>query len=193
MIEIMIATLMAAQPIPEHAERTIDATVVTMDQLHPKLEHAHAVSVAKAVIDAGERYDIDPLFLLAVSFSESRWNNAVKGDGGKSFGMFQMQLSVGRCVNWAGIFDGELRKPHSKRLLANIMHDIHWSARIAAAFIAHLRRKYGKRKGVRDAMVVYNCGPVRCKQANGSQRRETPATRAYKRNYNKLKKGYVKQ
>ena len=122
MIEIMIATLMAAQPIPEHAERTIDATVVTMGHLHPKLEQAHAVSVAKAVIDAGERYDIDPLFLLAVSFSESRWNNAVKGDGGKSFGMFQMQLSVGRCVNWAGIFDGELRKPHSKRLLACLLY-----------------------------------------------------------------------
>jgi hypothetical protein len=145
------------------------------------------------VIDAGRRNDIDPLFLLAVAFTESRWNSSAVGDSGRSFGLFQLQLSVARCVGWAGIFDGEFIKPKGRRLLANVLLDVRWAARVAAAFIAHLRAKYGKRKGVRDVMVIYNCGPTRCRQSDGTQRSETPATRAYRRNFNKLKKGYVKQ
>ena len=163
-----------------------------MTDIRNKIDAKDAVKMAGAALEAGVRFEVDPLFLLAVAYVESRWTVRVKpGDKGKSFGIFQMTFGVGKRVDFAGLFEDELEYCGDGKERATMRRALEaiWSAtHVAAAYIAHLRRKYGKRKSVYDVMVIYNCGPTRCKQSNGTQRRVTPATRGYWRTYRRLKK-----
>ncbi|MBI4491683.1 MAG: transglycosylase SLT domain-containing protein [Chloroflexi bacterium] len=46
--------------------------------------------VVPLVVGAAERYGIDPLVLANVAFCESRLDPAAVGDGGYSYGLFQL-------------------------------------------------------------------------------------------------------
>ena len=181
MLHALIAlALLAPPPVTPVDLPDVDQLAAAMTTIKPKIKGARAI--AGAAIEAGARYSVSPFFLLGVAYTESRWNVSVKaGDKGRSFGLYQMTLGVARAVDFAGVFED---KPGRKQITW-ALRDVWCANYIAAAYINRLRRKYG-----RAAMVVYNCGPVRCRQSSGKQRKETPATRGYWRNYRKLKRAY---
>jgi len=191
MIALLIVSAIAAPP-PYASSITpeFDSLVSTMEshvgERRAKRERESFKSIAGAVLDAGYRENIHPLFLLAVAWTESRWAEKVRpGDHGKSFGIYQMTFAAGRCVQWAGMFGGELQFTRSGKLRQSkiyALEEVWHSSLIAAAFWAHLRRKYKDR-----ADVVYNCGPIRCGRGK-SMRKRTPATIKYWKTYRKLRR-----
>ena len=125
-------------------------------------------AMIRAVIEAGRRYEVDPLWLLAVAHVESRYKLRITGDGGRSHGPFQMSMGAARTA----------RRTAKKAELYQ------WpaTADLAAKYWARLFRKYGPRV----APVIYNCGPVRCRRKDGTHLRDTRATKAYWRAYRAL-------
>lgn len=181
---IVFAVMLA--PPPHYESVAVDDITVLLIQMKKSLTVKQAESLSNAVVDAGGRYDIDPLFLLAVGYTESRWSMKMRsGDKGKSHGIFQMTLGVARTVDFGGIFEDEVAKKsvyRSKKKQIKLLKDIWVSSQTVAAYFARLRKKYGS-----WADVVYNCGPIRCGKKNGRRMKSTPATRGYWRNYKKIK------
>lgn len=149
----------------------VEGPLVTAEDLDKGLEalkmrpRADRATMIAAVLEASKRHKVDPIWLLAVAFAESRHNVKISGDKGKSHGPFQMTLGAARVVD--------------KRAKKADLYKWPSAANLAALLWARLFRKYGPKV----APVIYNCGPVRCRKRNGKQRKSTPATRAYWRYY----------
>ena len=189
----LISALVLCVSVPTPKELPdVDIIADAMTEMRPRLSLDDAKIVAGAALEAGVAHKVDPLFLLGVAFVESRWTIHIKpGDNNNSFGLYQMSYGAAKRVNFAGIFEDEDEYCGTKmerKQMRWVLEEPFNASFVAAAYIAHLRRKYGKRKGVYDVMVIYNCGPSRCKQSDGTQRRKTPATRGYWGAYRRLKR-----
>lgn len=171
MFSLVMALLIGAgaskAPPKDTHNRTVGALVYAMAGLKeaPNATVAHAV--AAVCIAAGAHADIDPLWLVAVAYTESRLTLKAYDEKYRSHGPWQMGMSAARKV-WPKVRKAQLYK---------------WApaAHMAAMYWDRLREKYGK-----AADVVYNCGPVRCRRRDGSHRKTTPATRGYWRRYKLL-------
>ena len=161
---ILMALTMAQGPTTA-AQTQGRARLTTALEALPVKARADRPQMVAAIDTAARAHRVDAVWLLAVSFVESRHNVAIVGDNGRSFGPFQMAMSAARAVN----------KKARKRALHR------WPT--AADMAARLWRKLFDKYGPKVAPVVYNCGPVRCKQKSGKQRRSTPATRGYWKYY----------
>lgn len=172
MMIALIAALTISQAGPV---RSIDhvMTLQALDALKEKPRADESEMVA-AVINAGELHHIDPLWLLAVAYVESRYKLSLKGDGGNSHGPFQMCMSACRTVK------KDCKEKH--------LHQWGSAADINARYWSRLFRKYKK-----FAPVVYNCGPNTCKHKDGTRWKDTPASKAYKRAYRRIKRRYKQQ
>lgn len=176
-------TSSATPPIPEYTSRTIESVAPLLinharQYDRRELSESDALSLAAQFNVAGILSDCDPLFLAGVTFAESRWQGRAMGDGGASVGMWQMVAAGVRSV-LPSLTRKEARdllmQPAGRTLAAGL----YWS---------RLIRRYGRR----FAAVVYNCGPVRCKRADGSRFTETRATRGYFRYFRRLKAAAVR-
>jgi len=183
MIPILISLAIAGQPPTTKGELPdIEELECAMAQMPAKRDYKTRMTIAGAVLEAGAKYDVDPVWLLAVAYAESRWNVHIKpGDKGKSFGIFQIQKPTAKVVKYAGFREDTLIRPRSEKP-EDLLEDPWTASYIAAALWQRLRRKYKKR-----ADIIYNCG-FRCKGM-----KNTPATRAYWRYYRKLKRALKKQ
>jgi hypothetical protein len=151
--------------------------VQVMGEIKPRLSYVDALEIVGAAMDASDGFDVDVRWLLAVAYTESGWKIGVRaGDGGKSFGLFQMMIPAGR----AAIKYTDLKVPRNRRGWKKMLNNVNQSARLAAALWVRLRDKYGKR-----ADVVYNCGPIRCGRGK-KMRKKTPATRKYWKTYKRI-------
>ena len=166
------------QDVPRSADYLADV-IMTASKMSAK----RAILLAQAVSVAGAAHDIDPVFLLALSYTESRWVQTATGDKGRSIGIYQLTLSAARSVAFGGHFEdkpSQAKVYRSRSKQRTLLRDVWVASRTAAAYLARLRRRHGAR-----ADVVYNCGPTRC--GVGRRRlKHTRATRAYWRNYRKL-------
>ena len=160
----LMATSQAGPTPPITADQVTQSLIGLKGK--PRADRADMVA---AVVDAAKRHKVDALWLLAVAYVESRHNRTLRGDKGRSRGPFQMGMGAARTV-----------RPKVK---AAELHRWPTAADIAARYWARLFKRYG----VKVAPVIYNCGPVRCRQSDGTQRKETPATRAYWRAYRAMK------
>tara|TARA_B100000131_G_scaffold149867_1_gene145413 strand:+ start:3456 stop:4049 length:594 start_codon:yes stop_codon:yes gene_type:complete len=177
---LMMAVL---APPPKYVERDHTDMVLVVINQSKKMDMGQAETMLTAMIDSGKRWNIDPLFLLALSYSESRWTKTAVGDNGRSTGLYQITLSVARTVSFGGYFEdkpSEQKVLRSRKKQKKLLMDVWVASQTAAAYLARLRDRYGK-----GADVVYNCGPLRC--GKGRKRmKSTPVTRSYWRNYRKF-------
>jgi len=160
-----------AERAPERVSETLRAFAYQYDR--QRLSEATTDAFAAQFELAGRLAGVDPLFLAGVAFAESRWIGSALGDGGRSYGFWQMVPSGVRSVLPFLTRDEArawLRHPIGRTLAVGL----YW---------ARLIRRYGRR----DAAVVYNCGPVRCVRDDGSRFSETRATRGYFRHYRRLR------
>lgn len=177
MLPILISFIIAGQPPTTKGELPdIEEIEAAMAQMPAKRDYKTRMTLAGAVLEAGAAYDVDPLWLLAVAYAESRWNINIKpGDKGRSFGIFQIQINTAKAVDFAGFLED--KASYKRKAFVSLLEDPWCAARIAGALWNRLRRKYKKR-----ADIIYNCG-FRCKGM-----KSTPATRAYWKYYRKLKR-----
>jgi hypothetical protein len=150
----------------------VDTLRTYAKQTHRKLTQEEAVSLTRQFDHAGAMADVDPLFFAGLTYAESRWRNRAIGDGGNSRGIWQMSVSCVRAVM------GRVTKREALEVIAN-KHARTW---VAGAFWRRLLRKWSRR----EAATVYNCGPIRCKQSNGTQRKTTPAVRGYFKHFRRM-------
>ena len=176
MIPILISLALAAQPPSTNGELPdIEILELAMAEMPAHRDYKTRMTLAGAVLEAGAAYDVDPLWLLAVAYAESRWNLNIKpGDRGRSFGVFQIQINTAKAVDFGGFLEDKMS--YRRKAFVSLLEDPWCAARIAGALWNRLRRKYKKR-----ADIIYNCG-FRCKGM-----KSTTATRAYWRYYRKLK------
>jgi len=138
---------------------------------------------------AGEIANIDPLFISAVAWAESRHNAKALGDyrcktlaedgesclekgSPASFGLFQIQLAS--CKSYFR---------YCKKV------DL-FNPSVASVIVGMLWRRMIYRSGRKKAAVVYNCGPVRCGRGKRMMK-HTPATKSYFKNYERLVREYT--
>ncbi len=164
---IVAALLIQTGPATQITHKEADRALSALKAKH----RPDRIAMIDAVIKAAAKHGVDPIWLLAVAYAESRHNAKLKGDKGKSHGPFQMTISAARAAY--------------KRTKVTELYKWETAADVAAKYWARLISKYGHKV----APVIYNCGPIRCKKKNGKHIRSTPATRAYWRYYNKMNKG----
>lgn len=125
------------------------------------------VEVALEIHLAAVVADVDPIWMAAVSYTESRWIGRKAGDGGASIGLWQMTGSAVRAVApW-------LSWTQARRLLAvpvvrSVLAGLYW-------------RRLIDRYGRRQAPVIYTCGP-RCAGMDS-----TRTARAYERHFRRMR------
>ena len=172
MITILCSLVIATAP-PNYGVNNVNPEGLT--QIMSTYRHGHTPETVQqiiaSVITAGRVNNVDPVFLLAVAFTESRWQLGAVGDGGSSHGPWQMCYSAARNI-----------LPERRRQVLAALHKWESAAFIAAAYWAYLRRKYKSRSD-----VVYNCGPSRCGRGSNMMR-STRVTRSYWRNYRRFKR-----
>lgn len=175
LIGLVLFCVSAPPPVAAHVDGYDLVDVVS--EIKPRMDYHDAILIVGAVVDASKQFDVDARWLLAVAYAESGWNIRVKaGDGGKSFGLFQMMVLAGK----AAIRYTDLESPKNRRGWKKMLRDVRISAHLAAALWVRLRDKYGNR-----ADVVYNCGPTRCGRGK-KMRKKTPATRKYWKTYKRI-------
>lgn len=122
--------------------------------------------IASALIDAANRHQMDPIFLMAVIRQESSFRPEARGQHGE-IGLMQIKPSTAR---WVLGFenDGSVSDAHVAKLLADPASNI----RIGAAYMAKMREKFPA-KSV-DYISAYNMGAAkyRNKIESGFQPRE---------------------
>ena len=118
-------------------------------QQRPHLEAVVGSPGLAAEMDvAGSLADVDPLYMAAVTYTESRWTGRRDGDHGRSIGLWQMTASAVRSM------DRGLTRAAAQRLLrVPYVRSV-----VAGYYWRRLIRRYGRR----SAAAVYTCGP-RCR------------------------------
>lgn len=96
----------------------------------PREYRWQASIIARALIDEANRYDLDPMFLMAVIKTESHFNPKARGTLGDS-GLMQLLPKTARAVA------RELNLPEKVNL-----YDPVTNIRIGAAYFAQLRKHY---------------------------------------------------
>lgn len=116
----------------------------------------HAERVARTLIEEANRYEMDPLLLMAVIRQESRFNPDALGRHGE-IGLMQIKPSTARWV----LGRRGISAPTEARL-RELLKDPAMNIRYGAAYLAHLRESF---KGRRHLYIsAYNMGPANVRQ-----------------------------
>ena len=195
MFQIIATLILTHPPVPEYTPRTVDDARSAIVSVNPKLDgelNAHlADAIAHAVVTAGERWNIDPIFLVALAAKESRITPTALGDGGKSHGLYQINVntawgrkgSASPCRR-SGVCGKKALRCMTTRDQCLLAIDI--STETAAWLLHKYRAKWPGHAG-----VLYNCGRRCCVKRNKRGRcvrhaRWTNTARGYFRYYKKL-------
>ena len=195
MFQIIATLILTHPPVPEYTPRTVDDARSAIVSVNPKLDgelNAYlADAIAHAVVTAGERWDIDPIFLVALAAKESRLTPTALGDNGKSHGLYQINVntawgrkgSASPCRR-SGVCGKKALRCMTTRDQCLLAIDISTET---AAWLLHKYR--AKRPG--HAGVLYNCGRRCCVKRNKRGRcvrhaRWTNTARGYFRWYRRL-------
>lgn len=135
--------------VVRHAEKETDITEFVEEMTKRFLPTAHekrAKSVATAIIREAEKYDLDPIFLMAVIQNESSFNPEMRGSFGE-IGLMQVKPSTAK---WIGKLYGMTYKGEKSLLdpVSNI--------RFGAAFMDKLRDQFDAHS--RLYISAYNIG-----------------------------------
>jgi soluble lytic murein transglycosylase len=116
--------------------------------------------IASALIDAANRHQMDPIFLMAVIRQESAFRPEARGAHGE-IGLMQIKPSTAR---WVLGFekDQKVSDAHLARLLADPASNI----RIGAAYMAKMREAFPGKSA--DYIGAYNMGAAKYRDKIGS-------------------------
>lgn len=119
----------------------------------PKKYKNQVVSIRKTIVSNSNKYNLDPLFILAVIDGESSFNPKAPGPVGE-IGLMQLRDSTAKWLS-----EEYLKKPYKgKKSLENP----HENIRIGTNYIRFLRSRYKKDN---HYISAYNLGPKQLKEA----------------------------
>jgi len=180
MIALTLAALLTAQPVPpppdnqdgECARAVILSWAARVDRLRGRRgKTAQLVALSDAAGKWGPLVRIDPDFIRAIMWTESKGTNKAGKIGER--GPYQMIPRYVRSLT-------EWRRAE----LIDKMEEADAGTMLFARFLDRIVRKYGRG----PALVIYTCGPSRCRRKVSRQfMRSTRASRKYWRNYRRLK------
>ena len=195
MIGIVVTMVLSHPPVPNYEPRSLSVVRDAVVHVNPKMDGEllayQADAIAHAVSVAGDRWDIDPLFLIALGAKESRMTPTALGDNGKSHGLYQIQTptawgrkgSASPCRR-SGVCGKKALRCMTTRDQCLLAIDI--STETAAWLLHKYRAKWPGHAG-----VLYNCGRRCCVKKNKRGRcvrhaRWTGTARGYFRWYRRL-------
>lgn len=139
-------------------------------QLAPKWK-AHATSIASTVITEAAKYKLDPVFVLAVIRTESRFNPVIVGSAGE-IGLMQVKPDT---AEWIA---RKFKIPwHGKQTLENPASNI----RIGLAYMNYLRHKFDGK--ALKYVTAYNMGPKNVRRLMASNTKPAEYNTRVMKNY----------
>jgi soluble lytic murein transglycosylase len=146
-------------------------------------DHVYAARVAKTILAESERYELDPVFLLAVIENESSFQVHVVGTSGE-IGLMQITPATAQWV-------GHKYSIHYRN--ARSLHDPITNVKIGAAYLSHLREHFDFESQL--YISAYNMGMGHLRKALNKQIRPSEyacrVMRRYVRLYKEIKKDLV--
>ena len=136
--------------------RVVAGLVAIVLHYQPALPRSEAVTWARGVVVASERFDIDPELIAAVVTLESRWrpNLVTPNHGGCAVGLIQYQIPVrgicGPCLR------GISHCPDRVRRMLVPRRNLAGGASILAS-----KRRIAASRGIRPFWALYNWGQPR--------------------------------
>lgn len=121
-----------------------------LDAHHINVPRHKQRQIARSIIDVGERYDIEPELILAMIFTESRFDMYAESEAG-AVGLMQLRPATALAVaeelelEWKG-----------QRLITDPQVNI----LLGTSYLHYLLRRYDGR-GLDYALAAYNVGPTR--------------------------------
>ena len=166
MVGIIISTLLAHPPVPSYVDRPSsvvrDVAVSLQPRLDDELESYQLDTIVSSVSIAGERWDVDPLFLVSLGWVESRLTPTALGDGGKSHGMYQINVNTawGRKGSASPCRRSGVCGKKALRCMSG-RDQCALAIEISTDTAAYLLSKY-RFKWPGHGAVIYNCGRRCC-------------------------------
>ena len=144
----------------------------------PKKFKSQAREISNAIVNAAEEYDLDPVFLMAVTQNESSFNPSKVGTVGE-IGLMQILPSTAKWIS--GLYSLDYAGPKSLyRPAVNI-----W---IGAALMDKLRHQFESEAGL--YISAYNLGPKKVRNMVSEKKRPKLYVQAVLRRYLALYNGY---
>ncbi len=153
-----------AIPIP-------DFVAETTKRFLPKKFRLRSRQISKAILQAASKYELDPVFLMAVAQNESSFDPNQIGSVGE-IGLMQIRPSTAEWI--AGLYSLEYTGPRT-------LHDPVKNIWIGAALIHWLRREFDQNGPL--YVSAYNLGPGKVREMISSNRPPKIYARAVLRRY----------
>jgi len=158
-----------------------DFVAETTKRFLPKKFKSQAHEISNAIVNAAEEYDLDPVFLMAVTQNESSFNPSKVGTIGE-IGLMQILPSTAKWIS--GLYALEYAGPKSLyKPVVNI-----W---IGAALMNKLRHQFESEAGL--YISAYNLGPKKVRIMLSEKKRPKAYVNAVLRRYLALYNGYKSQ
>lgn len=127
--------------------------------------------ITQTLIAESQKYELDPIFVLAVIQTESNFNTRAKGTSGE-IGLMQVLPKTGEWI--AKKYKLPWNGPNS-------LYDPITNIRIGVAYFAHLRNEFDSR--AYQYLPAYNMGPSNMRRVTRTIGSVTPDGRVLKREY----------
>lgn len=138
----------------------------------PKKYKNRSAEVTSTIIQEAAQYDFDPIFVVAVVKTESRFNPLARGSFGE-IGLMQLKPDTAEWI--AKMYGIKWRGPKT-------LEDPVSNIRIGLAFMDHLREQF--RGHASKYVTAYNMGATRVRRMYASEKRPKEYSTRVMKNYN---------
>lgn len=146
-------------PNPQQAARELSKFVYHRTrQAVPASYHLHSWDIAKAILDASQRYQIDPIILMSVIHNESSFNPKAIGRHGE-IGLMQIRPGTALwMISTAGIDSpSEAAELTDHKKVIEALYDPATNIMLGAAYLSHMKQKFAGQGNL--YLAAYNMGP----------------------------------
>lgn len=156
--------LISAEQLSSHQSRSLalDLALYMTEATHtfvPMQWREKSAVIVDAVVEASNRFEIDPLLLMAVIKHESRFNPDARGSHGE-IGLMQIKPSTALWLLEEKLVPAVADEP-TLDSMRELLRDPKTNILFGAAYLAHLRGTFQNRSSL--YLAAYNMGAVNLK------------------------------
>lgn len=144
----------------------------------PKEYGAQSKKISSAILDSAEKFDLDPVFVMAVILNESSFRPKLKGGAGE-IGLMQLKPSTAQWIS---------KTYKLKYKNANSLYDPTTNIWLGVAFISKLRQQFESHSQL--YLSAYNIGARKVRMMVSENKKPKEYVQAVMKRYMALYSGY---